>query len=371
MKIAVIKLGARISFNAKDTSGGNGEARAIIKMLKLGGADVHIFTKILAKDNLVEDYSWHNLSEDIDTSEMDALIVLNGAVNFFGGAEDKEQLMNYVIINHFKGPVFYTLCDPALTLKQIWPSVEKKDWASNWSEESLLITRNDIVYLSQPWDTELVKKKLGKNEVIPKAILHFPFEQFPCLNEMLPVNHTPLVDLSYGGTMRGGRRAKKMVKFYFDHPTDLLVEMFGKIEEKDFADKLIAGLYQPEFTGPVQYNDMLVKMNKSLSHCVIGDPWYEQINDIPQRLYESVWSNVITFVDSDMDKIRRVWKNDKELGDFLYVQSRQELTEKIKFVKEDTSIRMDILNCQISAINFNATEYCENFVNLIVNQIQS
>ena len=50
MKVGVIKLGSRISFNANDTSGGNGEARSIIKMLHGGGADVEIFTKILKKD---------------------------------------------------------------------------------------------------------------------------------------------------------------------------------------------------------------------------------------------------------------------------------------------------------------------------------
>lgn len=370
MKVAVIKLGARISFNAKDTSGGNGEARTIIKMLKLGGADVHIFTKILAKDNLIEDYTWHNLSSDIDTSGMDALVVLNGAVNFFGGAEDKEQLLNYVIINSFGGPVFYTLCDPALTLKQVWPSVEKKDWGSKWAQEQLEITRSDIVYLSQPFDTEKVASKLGKNEVIPKAIVHYPFEKFPCLNEMLPINPTPSVDLSYGGTMRGGRRAKKMAKFYFDVPGNINVEMFGKISAEDFPEKVIAGLFRPEFTGPVQYNDMLKKMNQSLAHCVIGDPWYEEINDIPQRLYESVWSNVITFVDTDLDSVRRVWANDKELGDFLYVSSCEELAEKISFINEDESLRLDLLARQVKAVNFDAKEYCESFVKLLVNQIE-
>lgn len=369
MKVAVIKLGTRISFNAKDTSGGNGEARAIIKMLKLGGADVHIFTKILAKDNLIEDYSWHNLSEDTDTSGMDALIILNGAVNFFGGAEDKEQLTNYVIINKFVGSVFYILCDPALTLKQVWPAVEKKDWASNWSKESLLITRSDIMYLSQPYDTHKIAAKLGKNEIVPKSIVHFPFEQFPCLNEIIPVNDNPVVDLSYGGTMRGGRRAKKMVKFYFDHPTELSVEMFGKINEKDFNPKLIAGLHQPEFTGPVQYSDMLLKMNKSVSHCVLGDPWYEEINDVPQRLYESVWSNVVTFVDYDMDKYRRVWSRDKELVDFLYVKSLSELSEKIQLLKTDSVMRIQVLEDQVKAVHFNANDYCIRFVKLLVNQI--
>ena len=170
MKVAVIKLGSRISFNANDTSGGNGEARSIIKMLKEGGADVHIYTKILKKDTLVEDYTWHNLTDFVSGAvdiEGDALVVLNGNVNFFGGAEDPEQLLNYALINDFNGPVFYIFCDPELTLKQVWPSVEKKPWACNWTESQLNITRTDITYLSQPYD---VDKVLGAGKQVTSLI---------------------------------------------------------------------------------------------------------------------------------------------------------------------------------------------------------
>lgn len=366
MKVAVIKLGSRISFNANDTSGANGEARSICKMLKLGGADVHIFTKILKKDNLVADYRWHNIEEDHMTlGTFDALVVLNGNVNFFGGAEDKEQLLNYKMINHFYGPVFYLLCDPELTLKQVWPSVSKKSWANNWTEQMLGITRKDIIYISQPYDVEKVLGDLKKNEVVPSRIVHFPFEKFPCLNEQLPFNPNPEVDLSYGGTMRGGKREKKMIKYYFGHPDDITVEMFGKIEEKDFNLSKFGSPRPPAFTGPVKYDEMLPKMNCAMAHCVIGDPWYEQINDIPQRLYESIWSSVITFVDADMDKLRRVYGVDKNLADFLYVNDRQELSEKIQLLKNDPTIRKQILQDQIKAVGFNAKEYSESFVNLI------
>jgi len=366
MKVAVIKLGSRISFNANDTSGANGEARSICKMLKLGGADVHIFTKILKKDNLVADYHWHNIEEDhMMLGAFDALVVLNGNVNFFGGAEDKEQLLNYKIINNFYGPVFYLLCDPELTLKQVWPSVSKKSWASNWTEQMLGITRKDIIYVSQPYDVEKVLGDLKKNEVIPSKIVHFPFEKFPCLNSRIPFNSTPEVDLSYGGTMRGGKREKKMIKYYFGHPDDITVEMFGKISQEDFDLVKFSSPRPPIFTGPVKYDEMLPKMNRAMAHCVIGDPWYEQINDIPQRLYESIWSSVITFVDADMDKLRRVYGVDKNLADFLYVNDRQELSEKIQLLKNDPTIRKQILQDQIKAVGFDSKAYCESFVNLI------
>lgn len=372
MKVAVIKLGSRISFNANDTSGGNGEARSIIKMLHKGGAEVHIYTKILKKDNLVPEYHWHNMSDyknDGHYIDADALVVLNGNVNFFGGAEDFEQLMNYLVINMFNGPVFYILCDPELTLKQVWPSVEKKDWGSKWTERALNIVRDDIIYLSQPYDVEKVINDLGKNEIKPSKIIHYPFEQFPCLNERLPFNETPKVDLSYGGTMRGGKRAKKMVKFYFGHPEDISVEMFGKIDLDDFTKikslKLDTTLRAPTFTGPVRYDEMLPKMNRAMAHCVIGDPFYEQINDMAQRAYESIWSNVVTFIDADLDKIRRVYGADKNLADFLYVSSRDELSEKIQLLKKSPETRREIVEAQIKAIAFDAGEYCTDFTTLL------
>jgi hypothetical protein len=368
MKVGVIKLGSRISFNANDTSGGNGEARSIIKMLAGGGAEVHIYTKILKKDTLLPEYVWHNIGEDhLTVGFLDALIVLNGNVNFFGGAEDKEQLLNYKMINDFKGPVFYTYCDPSLTLKQVWPSVAKKPWASNWAERDLNITRNDLIYLSQPHDVERVMSDLeAKDGIVPSKMIHFPFEQFPCLNEQLPLNPTPEVDLSYGGTMRGGKRVKKMVKFYFDHPAEISVEMFGKIEAEDFDAKFTSGVTRfPQFTGAIRYDEMLPKMNKAMCHVVIGDPYYEAINDMAQRAYESIWSNVVTFIDTDLDQLRRVYGRDKVLADFLYVSSRQEVSEKILLLKSDSNLRRQILEDQLAAINFNAAEYCTRFVNLL------
>lgn len=374
MDVGVIKLGSRISFNANDTSGGNGEARSIIKMLHGGGCGVHIFTKILKKDNLVPEYKWHNIAESSqsDLDELDALIVLNGNVNFFGGAEDVEQLLNYEIINNFQGPVFYIYCDPELTLKQVWPSVAKKPWATNWSEARLDIKRKDIIYISQPYDVDIIMEELGKNEVIPDSIHHFPFEKFPCLNAQLPFNKNPEVDLSYGGTMRGGKRAKKMLKFYFGHPEDISVEMFGKIDfddfQKIFTEKKMPGfkfLRQPTFTGPVRYDEMLPKMNRAMAHCVIGDPFYEQINDMAQRAYESIWSNVVTFIDTDLDKIRRVYGVDKQLADFLYVSTREELSEKIQLLKKDPATRKEIVDAQIKAIGFDAGDYCNDFVSLL------
>jgi hypothetical protein len=374
MNVGVIKLGSRISYGGKDTSGGNGEVRSVLKILRTAGINVHVFTKILEKDTLVEDTTWHQIDEDylqINSLGLDALVVLNGNVNFFGGAEDRSQILNYHLINNFKGKVFYILCDPALQLKQIWSSIAKKPWADAYKEADILIKRRDISYVSQPFRVDLlVKDILPKNNIDIKQAIYFPFEQFPCLNDIIPQLDVSELksDISYGGTMRGGKREKKMINFYFGYSSDIDVEMFGKIELKDFNSKKIGDLRPPRFSGTVKYDDFLQKMNTSLSTVVIGDPLYEQLEDINQRVYESIWSNVVTFIDDEFDSNHRVFGHDKDLSEFVYVKNRQEVEERVNIIKNEPDVRNYILERQIEAVNFDKHKYSQKLKQILENK---
>lgn len=373
MKVAVIKLGSRISYSAVGTSGANGEAVSIIQMLYHGGCDVVAFTKILQTDTCPSHITWRNIEDEFTNhSDCDVLVIINGNVNFFGGAEDRPGLLGYHIINNFKGPVFYVYCDPNLVLNQIWSVVKKKPWGQKYRQIDIEITR-DIAYLSQPWDTLEVSKLL---KTPAKSVIHYPFEKFPCMGRQIPryenAFHDPNTkigtghnyDLSYGGTFRGGRREKKMIKFYFGHPETISIEMFGKIKSSDFDPELIKDLSQPKFNGVVRYDEFTHKMNSSLSTCVIGDPKYEKLNDVPQRVYECIWSNVVTFIDADMDKARRVYGK-SELSDFLYVNSREQLSERIAILKTMPEFHKHILEEQIRSVNWDMAKYATGLVDLI------
>jgi hypothetical protein len=364
MRCAVIKLGSRISFSTKDTSGGNGEARSVISLLDGSGIDVSIYTKLASFDILDPKYKWTDVRESTNTSDCDFLMIMNGSVNFFAGKEDEFQINNYKIINNFKGKVFYILCDPALALMQIWSSIKSKPWANKYSEKEMTVSRTDIIYISQAFDTEKILTHIKPSQVKPESVVHFPFEKFPLLHAPLDFNSDPMIDLSYGGTMRQGRRTNKMIKFYFGHPPDIEVELFGKIDREDFQESKLAGLSLPKFLPPVEYADMMSRMNKSSSHCVLGDPLYEKTNDIPQRMAESINASVVTFVDSDMDKLRRFFNGDRELIDFLYVESREQLSDRIRLIREE-SFRKDIVAHQFSALDFDATYYKRSFHKLI------
>lgn len=411
MKVAVIKIGSRISFGSvektksasfslfgednfvevvkpsKDTSGGNGEAKAIIKMLYDGGADVTIYTKILNNDYLPAEYKFKNildlysnktLENDINSYNYDALIVVNGNYNCFGGAEDSIllDLANYNAITKFNKKVFYCLCDPALTLTDIWKNVKSKPWASNHNESDLRIDRDDIIYICQAYDTDVIKNKLNnqktENKIKISKFIHYPFEKFPALYEAnyMETAKEHSYDLLYGGTMRSGRRTKKMVKFYYGYSDNINVEMFGKLKEDELnlvRDKYFPGNKAPKFGEPVNYADFCKKMNSSLAHIVIGDKLYEESNDVPQRTYESICAGVVTFIDADIDTAKRVYGSNDFLKNFLYVKDHKDVEEKINKIKSDPDLHYTIVNQQLNCIfpNSGPKGYCEDFVKLI------
>jgi len=372
MKIAVIKLGARITWET-DAAVGPGEAISICKALTLGGAEVHVFTKLLTKDTLDPSLVWHNLLDDTDTGALDALLIINGNVNFFGGQEDEAQILNYKIINQFAGTVVYVMCDPELPLCQIWDSVSKKPWGSKYNEADVNITRLDINVLSQPFS---VPKVLGrwtnKKGTAPVArLFHFPMERFPLLNEWLDPKPAPEIDLLYGGTTRGGRRVPNLFKWYYGMPESIKTEIFGSIDHDDFVkhtkinQDLLASTRAPDFTGMVKYRHVLPKMNNSLAHLVTGDPSYEELDIIPQRTYECIAAGNVVFVDAAMDISRRIYPAGDEMAEFLYVNTRAELIDRITALKEDSSVRQYVLDYQKSATNFNAVNFCTSLVQKI------
>lgn len=365
MKIAVIKLGSRIAVGSKGTSGGTGEVLSVIKLLTTAGAEVTAYTKVLAKDTTPTTFKVKDIiSEYDDIANNDILVVLNGNVNYFGGADDPHQTTNYKVINNFKGKVFYVLCDINLVLKQIWNSVEKKPWADNYKREDIEITRKDIVYISQPRNTKFVLDKARKQGIEIADAKHFPFEKFPLVTMKRPLafNYMPSYDLLYGGTFRNGKREDDMVKFYFGYPDDVNVEMFGNIKVDNFNKKKVGTYRAPSFGPSVSYTDFPTKMNDAKATVIIGDKEYKKADDLAQRIYECILSKNIVFIDETYDFNKRVYK-DEELRKFCYVANRRQVAERLAGLSEEDRERL--VNKQIEDTKIDISEYCRNFLDLL------
>ena len=365
MKVAVIKLGSRIAYDAFGTSGGTGEALSIIKLLIQGGCEVDAYTKVLRKDITPFDFRIFDIESHYDillNSNYDALIVINGNVNYFGGQDDPSQTLNYYVINKFKGKVFYILCDCNLLLKQIWKSIENKEWSNKYKKEDIEITRDDIIYISQPREVNKVLN-LARKYINIKDCVHFPFEMFPLISsKKLSFNEQPIYDLLYGGTFRNGRREDDMIKFYFDNKI-FNVCMFGKISEKNFNKNKIIGLKCPKFEQSVSYNYFNNKMNQSKATVIIGDKLYKELDDLAQRIYECINAGVVTLIDSSYDKYKRVFAN-YELRDFCYVNDRNDVINRLARLN-DISFRKHIVELQWQDTDECKYNYCNDFVKLI------
>ena len=101
MNILVIKLGARIVKSG--SSGGSIEAVSIIEMIKQNN-NVTCYTKILDKDEKINNIEILQIEENYQNIDnFDNLLVINGNVNFFGGAESRLDLLNYHIVHVMNG----------------------------------------------------------------------------------------------------------------------------------------------------------------------------------------------------------------------------------------------------------------------------
>jgi len=374
MRIAVLKLGARISVNNRSTSGGTGEALNIINILVKSGIKVDVFTKVLDKDIKPKEFQIIDIVKNeykilklVKSNYYDSLVVINGNVNFFGGTEDVYQILNYKIIQNFSKTVFYFLCDPNLLFKQIWPSIQKKEWASNWDESDININKHDIIYVTQCKNTTGVTQltQEGKNIISGWTSFYFPFQKFPLLTfKKKEFNSNPEYDISYGGTFRSGKRQDDMIKFYFDYPEDIKVHLFGNIKSSHFNKSKIAELNLPTFGKPVKYSEFSNEMSKSRFHILIGDKLYKKLDDVAQRAYESIQIGNILLIDSSYDFNKRIFSHPK-LKAFSYVNDRKDVIKRIRWIKKNPDQIEKIIDLQRRDTKIDKLEYCLNLRDLI------
>lgn len=359
MKIAMIKIGSRIS--STGTSAAGGQSLGIAHLLSKSGNQVDCYTKIL-KGQQTNPYK-NVYIKDIFANykdvynNYDKLIIMSGNVNFYGGVENTLQILNYKIINNFKGQLYYFLVDVNLFLKQIYKNVINRSWGSKYTEKDLNIVRDDIVYISQPYDIDAVWDKINKIDIKIKNVIHFPLQKWILMRNRLQFNDNKTIDLIYGGANRPSR-IKKILQFYFDQ-NDLHVQIFGNFKVDKNKTK---NLKEPIFSKSVKFTQFMDKMSSANSTLILGDKWYQGKN-ITLRVYQSILANVVTFIDVQFDPQKRIYKN-KYLQQFLYVKDKAELNQKIKYIKDNNLIKK-ICDLQYIDVNININEFSNKLLQLL------
>ena len=377
MNIAILKNGATVSFDSGSIA--VGEVLSIAKVLAFSAENsVSILTKKLKKDNtgnigniFIKDIN----IEKHHINDYDVLIMINGAVNFFGGVEDTLILNNYYCLSHFNKKIFYFLCDNRIPFTDMCLS-KRKFYKDNPDKYNLLdydIHDKCINYITQSFDIDGIKQLAKKNFDNIGSVEYFPFEMFPLFTvakeqlSQTKFNESPEYDILYGGTFRGGKREDDMVKFFFGYDEAINVTMFG-LKEDDFNKNKIHGLRVPNFEKLIPYDEYCKKMNLSLSTILIGDPSYKKYESMAQRAYESILALNVIFVDSSYDKHKKLFTSDI-LRKYCYVNTLNDIQKNLFLLKKDNELRKLIVKQQLKDVlqRFGSKEqYSNNLLKLLV-----
>jgi hypothetical protein len=337
--LGILKIGANITFNRNaNRTAANFDVISVCNALS-PNFRLHFITKI-TRNTALPRASWYTdiqeAYDQINDLGVDALLIFNGAVNNWGGEPDRNALEIWRLIQKFKGRVFYLHTDAAMHLHQVYDtSFEKRGWDKIWPKDEILVTRDDIVYLTQARSVKHIQNLISKRHSIPikpENIIYFPIQEAGLLRPLKFKRERRIEwDLIYGGGLRGGRRRDQLVKWYFGHE-DLNVRVFGNISPQKCQVPLDSVL--PSFGPPVANSMFVSEMRKGLATVQIVDSWYAN-HWVTLRFYEALQAGVVPFVDHYADSRRLLYYPGSVLEDFLYVKKKDQLIDRIQLIKRE------------------------------------
>ncbi len=281
----------------------------------------------------------------------DKVLFYNTSINFYGNRENLPLNKAYELMASYEDTIYYLLVDLRLPFQQFWVCVDGRGW--DIKKEDVLVT-TDIVIVSQGSDLDKAKHVHRKVDEYITDYVYFPLEQHILTNDpvILDINDNPEFDLIYGGSWRSGRRNKKMNDYFGQK--DLKIKLFGNIPENKIENKDVT------LSKKVEPSKVLETNNSAMCTIVFGDKNYND-NMVTLRLWESLLSRTIVFIDNDFDR-------NKELNfpDFLYVENGEELSDKIKILKEEPDIYRLIRKSLDEYINNAINEKSENWTNDLI-----
>jgi hypothetical protein len=374
--LGIMKIGANITFSGSmHRTAANFDIMSVARALA-PNFHLHFITKITRNTIIPKESSITDISlakEDINDLGLSGILVFNGSFNAYGGVEPKETIAVWKCINNFKGRVFYVHTDGQMRFHQIWnENWHDKGWASNWKKDDIVVTRKDIVYLTQARSaSRILQLTRSRNivDVTQENIVHFPIDQAillrpPVLKKERRIKH----DLIYGGSFRSGKRRDRMIKWYFGHKEPKLdVLMFGNLSIKNFGNP---GIFPyPDFEGPTTNADFVRKLSTSRATCIIVDDWYRN-HWMTLRFYESLIAGTVPFIDFVADTKHKLYFGGSPLEDFLYVKKRKELGERIELIKNEDCLDEVVDLCRDSVrSHWDAQEYKEALKTLIIERL--
>lgn len=342
LNIGLFKFGANITQSTSIQTASNFDLFSLAPILSNAGHTVRIFTRITRNTVIKKPYKLHDYMNVDSLNKLDALLVFNGPINFFGGTEDPGLPKQYELINSFDGPVYYVMTDCRYPMIQLWKMMLLKEWHVKYNESKLMVTRDDIQYIYQGTDVEKLinlNTRRKKNVIVKSEnVHHFPIDWAIMLNPPEPIM-TPIedrtYDLIYGGSNRDAARRNKLDEYYIDNNLDC--HIFGSIKVKENKNPV----------GTVPHKYYIKYLSKGKATVIIMDKFYQD-NFFTLRMYESILAGCITFIDLEADSNKLFYSYNPMLKELMYVDGLNDLRTKLSYIEYNglsLKIQIEQLDC--------------------------
>lgn len=222
----------------------------------------------------------------------------------------------------------------------------KMDWYyDDYSYDKIEINGLHINIIHQNLNEKCFKQHL----IIPETVTIDKISYFPlysallCIFKQTKINRNKKCTLLYYGSYRPNR-AKFIVKYFDNLDNKIPTYFYGNASRYECNNiyKLarISGL------------NLFFEIQKYKYTVVSCEKIYTEVGNIPGRLYECAICGVFSFIDINMDKNNRIFKNNT----FYYVSNRKELLQKIEYLENNPEEYVNLLKEQIETLYTNVNK---------------
>lgn len=346
MKIGFIKLGSRYQKPKNPLKEVISESIRYAETLKSLGHQVWLLSARGQRNTPPEaNVDFCFLDEAMELN-LDTIIVYCGFVDFIGGKDTNRVRAQYQFINQFAASgkkVYFIMNDIQVPLNELRAnhSLLSED---GYTPESLGLPEVEII--TQGFNTDYIASKMKSKASF--SIRTVPIWQIGYSNP-IGFNENPEYDFSYAcGRVRKNRW--NQMAYWLEGAmiigNDILVD-------EDFVKKYGEINHYP--VGKVLYSEMPIHCNKAMATIIFGDTEYEKGQMISNRLAECIAASVVCFIDTTSDVDKKLFKN-PEL-DWLYVDTKEQLQEKISFLKDNLEFRRRIVELQHQEIDISNLDF--------------
>jgi len=295
---------------------------------------------------------------DVNFNDYDELILHNSWLeNFIAGIMGHYGYTSFNKLLNFKGTIKYILTDPQLYYKEYGKLVKNRLNGSLkiCSDENFgLITSDKCDYFIENISPKISYLFCGLNYEMYKNLYQNKPNWYDIkksercfLTEFISANQRyefPInsfkdrkYDIVYFGTKKGSDRIKRL-NYYFKNSDNLKKRWIGydpNYSNCEFSEKYL------------HKRDLLNLIVDAFSTFIIGDLGHNH-NMLQQRLFDSLNSNLVSFIDKDYVNEQII--QNKELREFLTIHDPEELQSKINMIKNDENLFNHIIKLQLDEL---------------------